>query len=141
MGSQGGGGATAGVATVSSVLQNGNKKYVPTYDGNVWSGDVDALPLGANGQAGSVAWNAASRFPAVTTGVPLGTNRNIYTWDTAPVGSPSTPAAVPFLWPSLSSANQGAMASGSANLVNFLRGDSDLEVDQLFPLRPSLHSI
>ena len=132
-GAQGGGGATAGVATVSSVLQNGNKKYVPTYDGNVWSGDVDALPLAANGQAGTVAWSAASRFPA---GSPLGINRNIYTWDTAPLSSPSTPGAVPFLWGSLSSFNQAAMTLGSANMVNFLRGDSDLEVDQRFPLRP-----
>jgi type IV pilus assembly protein PilY1 len=135
VGAQGGFGATAGVATVSSVLQNGNKKYVPNYDGNVWSGDVEALPLGSNGQAGLVAWNAASRFPAVAAGVPLGTNRNIYTWDTAPIASPSTPGAVPFLWPSLSSANQVAMTSGSADLVNFLRGDDDLEVNLLFPLR------
>jgi type IV pilus assembly protein PilY1 len=124
VGAQGGAGATAGVATVSSVLQNGNKKYVPSYDGNVWSGDVAALPLGANGQAGTAVWNASARMPAWAS-------RNIHTWDTSP-----SPGGVPFLWPSLSSANQAAMTSGSLNLVNFLRGDDSQEVSLLNPLRP-----
>ena len=124
IGAQGGSGATAGVATVSSVLQNGNKKYVPRYDGNVWSGDIDALPLGANGQAGTAVWSAAARMPAWAS-------RNIYTWDTSP-----TPGAVPFLWPSLSSTNQAAMSSGSLDLVNFLRGDDSNEVSLINPLRP-----
>lgn len=124
VGAQGGAGATAGVATISSVLQNGNKKYVPGYDGNVWSGDVDALPLGANGQAGTAVWNAAARMPAWGS-------RNIHTWDTSP-----TPAGVPFLWPSLSGSNQAAMTSGSLNLVNFLRGEESNEVSLTFPLRP-----
>ena len=124
VGAQGGAGATAGVATVSSVLQNGNKKYVPRYDGNVWSGDVDALPLGANGQAGTAVWNAAARMPAWAS-------RNIHTWDTSP-----TPGGVPFLWPSLSAANQAAMTSGSLDVVNFLRGDDSNEVSLINPLRP-----
>ena len=124
VGAQGGAGATAGVATVSSVLQNGNKKYVPSYDGNVWSGDVAALPLGANGQAGTAVWNASTRMPAWAS-------RNIHTWDTSP-----SPGGVPFLWPSLSGANQSAMTTGSLNLVNFLRGDDSNEVSLLNPLRP-----
>ena len=124
VGAQGGAGATAGVATVSSVLQNGNKKYVPSYDGNVWSGNVDALPLGANGQSGTAVWNAAARMPAWAS-------RNIYTWDTSP-----TPGAVPFLWSSLSSANQAAMTSGSLDLVNFLRGDDSNEVSLVNSGRP-----
>ena len=124
VGAQGGGGATAGVATVSSVLQNGNKKYVPGYDGNVWSGDVAALPLGANGQAGTAVWNAAAKMPAWAS-------RNIHTWDTSP-----TAGGVPFVWSSLSSANQAAMTLGSQDLVDFLRGDDSREVSLSNPLRP-----
>lgn len=126
-GAQGGIGTTAGVATVSSTLQNGNRKYVPTYDGNVWSGDVSAQPLDANGQATTAVWNAAARLPAWNF-------RNIYTWDTAPLASPSTPAAVTFDWAALSAANQAALSSISpvpatytSNFINFLRGDHSKE--------------
>lgn len=122
-GAQGGGGATAGVATVSSVLQNGNRKYVPTYNGNVWSGDISAQPLGANGQASASVWSAAARLPAWNL-------RNIYTWDSA------LSAGVSFNWAALSGANQTAMTSGSSDLVNFLRGDHSQEVSQSQPLLP-----
>jgi type IV pilus assembly protein PilY1 len=137
VGAQGGGGATAGVATVSSVLQNGNRKYIPGYDGNTWSGEVEALPLFQNGQAGSAVWKAASRIPLdaypPSPAAPV-RNRNVYTWDTAPTASPATPGGVPFIWSSLSSANQTAMSSGSENLVNFLRGDLRNEVGLTNPL-------
>lgn len=128
-GAQGGSGATAGVATVSSVLQNGNRKYVPTYNGNVWSGDISAQPLDANGQATAAVWSAAARLPAWGS-------RNIYTWDTAPLASPSTPGAVTFTWGALSAANQMAMTSGSSSLVDFLRGDHSNEVSTALPANP-----
>ncbi len=128
-GAQGGSGATAGVATVSSVLENGNRKYVPTYNGNVWSGDISALPLDANGQTTAAVWNAESRVPAWGS-------RNIYTWDTAPIASPSTPGGVTFTWASLSTTNQAAMTSGSSNLVDFLRGDHTNEVSSTQPGNP-----
>ena len=127
-GAQGGVGATAGVTTVSSTLQNGNRKYVPTYDGNVWSGDVSAQPLDVNGQATTAVWYASARLPTTWS------SRNIYTWDTAPLGSPSTPAAVPFTWATLSSANQAALSTVSSvpatytsGFIDFLRGDHSKE--------------
>ena len=125
-GAQGGGGATAGVATVSSVLQNGNRKYVPTYDGNVWSGDISALPLDANGQASTAVWNAAARLPVDWK------TRNIYTMDTGL----TPPASVTFDWASLSGSNKSAMTSGSTDLVNFLRGDHSQEATSTQPLNP-----
>ncbi|MDO9196204.1 pilus assembly protein [Rhodoferax sp.] len=117
-GAQGGTGATAGVATVSSVLQNGNRKYVPTYNGSVWSGDISAQPLDVNGQATAAVWNAAARLPAWNS-------RNIYTWDTG--------GAVAFNWGALSAANQAAMTFGSSNLVDFLKGDHSQEVTPALP--------
>lgn len=128
-GAQSGSGATAGVATVSSVLQNGNRKYVPTYDGNVWSGDISAQPLNASGQTSAAVWNAAARLPAWGA-------RNIYTWDTTPLSSPTTPGAVTFDWASLSLFNKAAMTSGSSNLVNFLKGDHSNEVTVALPGNP-----
>ena len=106
--------STAGVATVSSVLETGNRKYVPTYDPSNWSGNVQGQSLGANGQASAAVWNAATR-------VPPHASRNIVTWNSA------TSAAVDFKWASLSSASQTAMTSGTSNLVEFLRGDSTNE--------------
>jgi type IV pilus assembly protein PilY1 len=129
VGAQGGTGATAGVATVSSVLQSSNRKYVPTYNGNVWSGDISALPLDATGQAATAVWSAAARLPAWAS-------RSIYTWDTSPIASPSTAGAVAFEWSSLSASNQAAMSAGSSNLVNFLRGDHSLEITDASPLQP-----
>lgn len=122
-GAQGGGGATAGVATISSVLENGNRKYVPTYDGNTWSGNISAQPLDANGQATAAVWNAAARLPAWNA-------RNIFTWDSG------SAAGVAFDWAALSATNKTAMTSGSANLVNFLRGDHSEETSLTYPLRP-----
>ena len=129
VGAQGGTGSTAGVATVSSVLQNGNRKYVPSYNGNVWSGDIVAQPLGANGQATSAVWNASTKVPAWNS-------RNIYTWDNSPILAPSTPGAVAFDWSLLSPANQTAFTSGSSDIVDFLRGDHSKEVSIVQPLLP-----
>ena len=129
VGAQGGTGSTAGVATVSSVLQNGNRKYVPSYNGNVWSGDIVAQPLGANGQATTAVWNASAKVPAHGS-------RNIFTWDNSPILAPSTPGAVAFDWSLLSSANQTAMTSGSSDVVDFLRGDHGKEVSLTQPLLP-----
>jgi type IV pilus assembly protein PilY1 len=112
---------TAGVATVSSVLQAGNKKYVPTYDPSNWSGDIQGQALGANGQTSGTVWSASSRVPSPFS------SRKIYTWDTAPLTSPTIPAAVAFDWSLLSGANQTAMVTGSANLTDYIRGDHSRE--------------
>ena len=126
-GAQGGVGATAGVATVSATLENGNRKYVPTYDGSVWSGDVSAQPLDANGQATTAVWKAANRLPAWNL-------RNIYTWDSAPLANPATPGAVSFSWANMSAANQAALSTLSvvptiytSDFTDFLRGDHSKE--------------
>ena len=126
-GAQGGLGATAGVATVSTTLENGNRKYVPTYDGNAWSGDVAAQPLDVSGQATTAVWRGSNRLP-------VWNSRNIYTWDTAPLLTPTTPSAVAFDWANLSLANQAALGASSAvpllyntDFTNFIRGDHSRE--------------
>ncbi|MBC7919399.1 MAG: hypothetical protein H7Y28_16470 [Rhodoferax sp.] len=127
-GAQGGTGSTTGVATASTILDStSNRKYVPTYKAGEWSGNVSAQPLDSNGQASAAVWNAADRLPVWNL-------RNIQTWDTAPLATPSTPAGVSFTWATISAANKAAMSEVSSvpttyasDFVDFLRGDHSKE--------------
>ena len=120
-GATGNAGASAGVATASTVLlDSGNRKYIPSYLPVIWSGDVTSVPLDALGQAGTAVWSAAARMP-------VWTERNIVTWDTG-----RTPAGgVAFDWASLSAANRTALGRLGAGygkaFVDFLRGDHSAE--------------
>lgn len=119
-GATGGSGATAGVATASTVLSATNRKYVPTFAPGPWSGDISANPLDASGQVSAAVWNAAARMPAWNA-------RNIVTWDTG-----LTPAAaVAFKWDSMSATNKTALgtvaATHTSNFIDFLWGDHSKE--------------
>lgn len=113
-------GATAGVATASTVLSDTNRKYVPTFEPGPWSGDIAANPLDATGQVTAAVWKAAERMPAWNA-------RNVVTWDSGL----STPAGVAFDWTSLSSSNKAALGSVAATytsqFTDFLRGDHSQE--------------
>lgn len=112
----------AGVATASTTLEDGNRKYVPLYETVSWAGDIQAQALDALGQAGATLWTAAEKLPAPGS-------RNIYTWrsDTLP------PRAVVFDWSLIGLDNQTALgtvaATHTTNFVNFLRGDRSNEGD------------
>jgi type IV pilus assembly protein PilY1 len=109
-------GSEGGVAAAAATLQAGNRKYVPTYRTAQWNGNLTAYTLDENGQQLSAVWNAESALPAFGS-------RNIY------AGTRNgDPRAVPFNWADLPAAMQAELgASGSADLVNFLRGDRSLE--------------
>jgi type IV pilus assembly protein PilY1 len=93
----------AGVAAAATVLEDGNRKYIPKYRTGVWSGDVEAYQLDAKGQAGAKVWSASARLPAWDS-------RKIFTWDpTRVVGTTVTPAGVPFDWAGLSTPSQTLM--------------------------------
>lgn len=119
-GATGAGGATAGVATASTVLSATNRKYVPTFTPTSWNGDIASNPLDATGQVTAAVWNAASRMPAWNA-------RNIVTWDSGL----STPSGVAFNWASLSAGNKAALGTvGSTyaqQFINFLWGDHSNE--------------
>ena len=122
----------AGVATASTILQDGNRKYIPMYRTSDWNGDIQAYLLDSAGQAGALSWTATSKLPTWSS-------RNIYTWRTDTV--PST--AVPFTWTDMGADNQAALGSvGStytSSLVDFLRGDRSKEGDsQPFRVRKGI---
>lgn len=115
----------AGVATVSKILQSGNRKYVPLYNTGSWNGDVQAFLLDADGQSGAQTWNAESKLP-------LPDSRNIVTWNTN--NSPASGAL--FTMAAMGSSNLTDLGSATtvpvstqADMVNFLRGDRSKEGD------------
>ncbi|MGC4059579.1 MAG: PilC/PilY family type IV pilus protein [Aquabacterium sp.] len=108
----------AGVATASTQLIDHNTKYVPEYKAVSWTGNIRALSLDSNGVASTEQWNAADRTPAAA-------DRRIYVWDTAG-GVNSRGAASEFKFDLMSARSKSLIGStASANLVNYLRGDSD----------------
>lgn len=117
-GATGGAGSTAGVATASTVLTNGNRKYVPTFSAGTWDGDVTGYPLDAVGQVTTAVWQAAQRMPVWSA-------RNIVTWDS------SVGYAIPFDWASMSAASQTALGAVAATyttqFIDFLKGDHSKE--------------
>ncbi len=112
----------AGVATASTVLQAGNRKYVPLYKSGDWTGDIQAFTLDELGQAGAQSWNAEAKVPAAAS-------RNIYTWRT----DTSPPSAVAFTWAAMGADNQSALgtvaATHTTDFVDFLRGNRSKEGD------------
>lgn len=109
----------AGVASASTAMKAGNRKYVPLYRTKVWSGDLEAWTLAASGDVdGAMLWSASEKMPAFGA-------RNISVWN----GS----AAVPFNYATLS--GQGLLsdmaltgnAAQNEALVNYLRGDRSKE--------------
>lgn len=117
-GATGGSGSTAGVATASTVLSNGNRKYVPSFTAGSWDGDVSGFPLDAVGQVTASVWQAAQRMPAWTA-------RNIVTWDS------SVGYGIPFAWASMSTDSQTALGAVAATyttqFIDFLKGDHSKE--------------
>ena len=107
----------AGIAVANRVLQVGNRKYLPTYITDQWTGDVTAIELDATGQQLSPVWSAASKIPADTA-------RNIFVGNRATSGT----RAIPFDWSLLPAAMRTEMGTGANSaLVNYLRGNPALE--------------
>lgn len=115
----------SGVATASTVLQDGNRKYVPLYKTGDWNGDIQTYRLDANGQAGAQAWTAESKMPVFGS-------RNIVTWST----DTSPASGVAFTWDSMGATNKTNLGtvvttptSTASDMVNYLRGDRSKEGD------------
>lgn len=117
----------AGVATASTTLQDGNRKYVPLYVTGDWTGDVHSFYLDKNGQSSVRMWAASDKLTAAAS-------RNIWTLNR------NTSLGAEFKYDTLGAINQGALAStDAAKLVDFLRGVRTEEGDgKLFRARKSI---
>lgn len=121
----------AGVATASSVLEDGNRKYIPFYKSGTWTGDIRAFELDASGLTkvgpgpNGELWSAGAKLPAWNL-------RNILTWNSS-TGAPSA-----FTWSAMGALNQAAIGpgAGSSALVDYLRGDASNEETAAVPANP-----
>ncbi|GAA0756425.1 hypothetical protein LRH25_17390 [Ideonella azotifigens] len=106
----------AGVATVTSTLSASNLKFVPQYKSGAWYGDVYAYELDTNGDVVSTKakWQASTKLPAAAA-------RKLYTL--------SGGAGVEFKSTTLVASDLSAI--GSADLVNYIRGESTNEGNSL----------
>ena len=106
----------AGAAVSSVALQVGSLKYVPSYRTSVWSGDIQALVLDADGVAAGEVWKASNELPA-----PSARNIIVSRGNTAGGGWS-------FIWDQLPNAIKLEMGTGaSEEMVNYLRGDRTFE--------------
>jgi len=129
----------AGVATSSIVLESGNRKYVPLYKTGVWSGDIRAFELDANGIVKPGAGVEGSLWSAEPK-LPVWSSRSIYTWDPA---APISARGVAFTWGTISAPSLAAIgpATGTSTLVDYIRGDATYEqtaplaINQLYRTR------
>lgn len=108
-----------GVSTSSSVLSAGTLKFVPEYATGSWRGELYAFTLNAAGEMVSQtpAWRASTVVPAPSA-------RNLWIWnpDNGQTGGTSA-----FNWDDIGATNKALLTSGSAALVNYLRGDTSNE--------------
>lgn len=103
--------AEGGSAVSSITLETSARKFIPTYQTLLWSGDVQAKLLDDSGVTVADLWKASEQLPAPQY-------RNIV------IGNGGSKIARDFNWGAMSNAQKTALgANGNEALVNFLRGD------------------
>ncbi|TDN56219.1 type IV pilus assembly protein PilY1 [Azoarcus indigens] len=103
-------GSGTSLSSNSTEVDDGSAVYKASYQSVIWSGDLAAYTVSANGISGTAAWSASERLPAHG-------DRNILTRTNG--------AAVTFTWDNLSNTQQSAL--GSNAILNYLRGDQNNE--------------
>ncbi|RZI85779.1 MAG: hypothetical protein EOP38_03715 [Rubrivivax sp.] len=117
--------STAGVATSGSTLTAGTAKYVPSYVGGVWTGDLNKFAVSAVTGATVDSNTSTPVIDPVWSAnamVPAHGSRNIFVWN----GSAATAFDT-----SLSTTLREEMGttpfSGTDSLINYIRGDTSNE--------------
>lgn len=105
------------VSVTSSTIANSTLAIASTYDPNDWSGDVLAYKVSLNGEINTnPTWRANQNLPSANA-------RNILSFKP---GSGSTPGSgIVFAWSQLSDSQKTLV--GSADILNYLRGDTSKE--------------
>ena len=114
--------SSASIAANSTRLDTGTRVYQAQFGSGDWVGELSAFNLNADGSLGSRIWRASEHV------VPHH-SRNIFTQGAS--------GGVPFLWGSLTAAQQGALNAGGlgAQRLNYLRGDRTQEQTEGGPFR------
>lgn len=107
--------SASNLAGNSTSLTTNSAVYQARFVSGKWTGDLWSYPI-TNGVLGTTpTWKASEQLP-----VPA--QRNILSWND------STSQAVAFLYDNLSTAQKGDQGLGSADVVNYLRGDQSNEL-------------
>jgi len=104
-------GSASSVTANSTSISSDTAVYQALFNSQDWSGDLKAYPVTASGVGDTPLWKASEH-------VPTPTSRKIFTR--------SGGSAVAFTWANLSSSDRTAL--GSADVVNYLRGERSKEL-------------
>jgi type IV pilus assembly protein PilY1 len=106
--------ASAALATNSTRLATGTLLFQAAFYSGDWTGSLKAIQINADGSVGSTLWDASASGQ-----IPPHNSRNIYTW--------SGTAGINFTQADLTNAGLWSWI-GSADLLNYLRGDPSKEL-------------
>ncbi|KAB2924390.1 MAG: pilus assembly protein [Dechloromonas sp.] len=107
-------------ASAGNITSNGqqistdSKIFQSVFNSATWDGELKAFPVGAGGVSATPAWLASEKLPAHGL-------RKIFTW------KDSTTKGIAFNWSDLTADQQVALGNNS-QVVNYLRGDTSLEI-------------
>jgi type IV pilus assembly protein PilY1 len=102
--------SASSVATNSTSLDAGTRVFQATYSPQKWSGELRSFQVTSVGAAATPEWSASEEIPAPNS-------RNIFTRNAS--------GGAAFTWANLTAAQRTSL--GSANVLNYLRGDRSLE--------------
>lgn len=107
-------GSAASVSANSTQLVSDAKVFNAKYDTSKWSGELEALPINSAGVSAVPAWKGSEHIP--TPG-----DSFVYTAGSRKIFTKSGGVAVPFLWNSLSGADQ-ALLNNNSDVLSYIRG-------------------
>ncbi|WP_199688229.1 pilus assembly protein [Noviherbaspirillum sedimenti] len=118
--------SAAAIASNSTRLNTDTHVYQALFHSPAWTGDLKAMPLSSTGTVGTASWSASANIPAAAS-------RNIKTWN-GTTWNDANGSGLDFNWsnPVLSSEVTAAQqtAIGSADILNYIRGDQSKEKNQ-----------
>ncbi|AFL74092.1 Tfp pilus assembly protein, tip-associated adhesin PilY1 [Thiocystis violascens DSM 198] len=106
--------ASAGNITSNGQKIDGNTRvFQSQFNSATWDGELFAFPITSSGVSATPSWKASEHLPVAAS-------RKIFAWNDA------TTTGIAFTWASLSTDQQTAL--GSANVLDYLRGDQSKEI-------------
>lgn len=106
--------SASAVTTSSTRLNTSTVAFQALFSSADWSGQLNAIPVNADGSVGSIVWDAADNIPAHGS-------RNVYFWD------PATSAGMAFSTANNTEINAVPATTLTDDQINYLRGDGSKE--------------
>lgn len=111
--------AAASASTTTSTVRSTTQVFIAKYSTNGWYSRLYAHNLNADGTVGAISWEAQDKLGAISP-----SSRQIITRNNV------TNSGVPFTWSGGISPTQQTMLGNDENVLNWLRGERNLELGQ-----------